>query len=588
MLKAKSIKIKNFMSFGNVEEEFDLDTSTLTLILGENRDVTQDGSYTNSRNGAGKTTILFAIFYALYDGTIGKIKKENLINKINKKDMRVTFDFEVHNNKYRIIRGRKPNILKLYINDKEYDENKAQGQNKDTQSQINEIVGISSDLAKHILALNTYVEPFLSQTAKVQRDLIEELLGFDQLSKKADVLKHLIKENKLELKNEKFKIETLEDINKKTLNQISKLEKDFNKWNINHSSTISDLNEAIEEMSKLNIDEELNNHKLLSEKSEIMSNIQKFQSDLKSKEKSLRSENSTLNDIQSHLENSKGKICHTCGQNVDKEKHKKITSELNKRKEELESSIETLNSEIDDINSQISELQTSLKSYENIETFYNTEREAWDHQNTINTLKDQLEKEINSINPYESQIESLKNESLQDINYEKLTEYEELLNHQEFLLKMLTNKDSFVRKRIIDQNISYLNHRLNYYLERIGLPHKVKFLSDLDVEITKVGNDYDFDNLSRGERNRVSLSLSWAFRDVYESINNPINFIFIDEMLDNGLDGAGLENCISILKDMNRNGKSVFLISHKEELQPRVNNIINVVLENSFSTIEKY
>lgn len=588
MLKAKSIKIKNFMSFGNVEEEFDLDTSTLTLILGENRDVTQDGSYTNSRNGAGKTTILFAIFYALYDGTIGKIKKENLINKINKKDMRVTFDFEVHNNKYRIIRGRKPNILKLYINDKEYDENKAQGQNKDTQSQINEIVGISSDLAKHILALNTYVEPFLSQTTKVQRDLIEELLGFDQLSKKADVLKHLIKENKLELKNEKFKIETLEDINKKTLNQISKLEKDFNKWNITHSSTISDLNEAIEEMSRLNINEELNNHKLLSEKSEITINIQKFQNDLKSKEKSLRSENSILNDIQSHLENSKGKVCHTCGQNVDKEKHEEITSELNKRKEELESSIETLNSEISDINSQISYLQTSLKSYENISTFYNTEREAWDHQNTINTLNDQLEKEINSINPYESQIESLKNESLQDINYEKLTEYEELLNHQEFLLKMLTNKDSFVRKRIIDQNISYLNHRLNYYLERIGLPHKVKFLSDLDVEITKVGNDYDFDNLSRGERNRVSLSLSWAFRDVYESINNPINFIFIDEMLDNGLDGAGLENCISILKDMNRNGKSVFLISHKEELQPRVNNIINVVLENSFSTIEKY
>ena len=100
------------------------------------------------------------------------------------------------------------------------------------------------------------------------------------------------------------------------------------------------------------------------------------------------------------------------------------------------------------------------------------------------------------------------------------------------MLKLLTNKDSFIRKKIIDQNLSYLNTRLSHYLVKTGLPHEVMFKSDLEVEITQYGRDFDFDNLSRGERTRLILSLSWAFRDVYESINDKINLLFIDELID--------------------------------------------------------
>ena len=150
---------------------------------------------------------------------------------------------------------------------------------------------------------------------------------------------------------------------------------------------------------------------------------------------------------------------------------------------------------------------------------------------------------------------------------------------------MLTSKDSFVRKKIIDQNLAYLNNRLAAYLSAIGLPHEVKFQNDLNVEITELGRDLDFDNLSRGERNRLILSLSWAFRDVWESLYSPINLLFIDELIDSGMDASGVENSLGVLKRMSRErSKSVFLVSHRDELAGRVNNILTVTKENGFTT----
>jgi ABC-type multidrug transport system ATPase subunit len=116
------------------------------------------------------------------------------------------------------------------------------------------------------------------------------------------------------------------------------------------------------------------------------------------------------------------------------------------------------------------------------------------------------------------------------------------------------------------------------------LPHDVKFSADLGVEITEYGRDLDFDNLSRGERNRLILSLSWAFRDVYESLNHPMNFLCIDELLDSGMDSVGVEAGLSILKKMNRDqGKNIMLISHKEELVGRVGNVLTVIKEGGFT-----
>jgi DNA repair exonuclease SbcCD ATPase subunit len=197
----------------------------------------------------------------------------------------------------------------------------------------------------------------------------------------------------------------------------------------------------------------------------------------------------------------------------------------------------------------------------------------------------QLTSKQSEADPYADQIKDMQETAVEEITYDTINTLTRIKEHQEFLLKLLTNKDSFIRKKIIDQNLSYLNARLGYYLDRIGLPHTVKFQNDLTVSIEELGRELDFDNLSRGERNRLILSLSWAFRDVWESLYQPINLLFIDELVDSGMDASGVENALAILKKMSREGKkSVWLVSHKDELAGRVNNILTVVKENGFTS----
>src|SRR5210317_1265084 len=237
-------------------------------------------------------------------------------------------------------------------------------------------------------------------------------------------------------------------------------------------------------------------------------------------------------------------------------------------------------------------LENVLKGLEEIgningrpNTFYETAKEAYEHRQNVDSLKQALEAKQTEADPYQEQIDDLTNTAMQEIDWDPINQLTEYKEHQEFLLKLLTNKDSFIRKKIIDQNLAYLNNRLTYYLDKLGLPHQVQFLNDLNVEITQLGQDLDFDNLSRGERNRLILGLSFAFRDVWESLYQNINLLFIDEMIDSGMDTAGVENSLSILKKMGRElKKNVFLISHKDELIGRVNHVLKVIKENGFTS----
>ena len=216
--------------------------------------------------------------------------------------------------------------------------------------------------------------------------------------------------------------------------------------------------------------------------------------------------------------------------------------------------------------------------------FYDKESDAIQHQATLTNLEQQIVSKQAETDPYSEQIEEMQQQALKEITYDTLNELTRLQEHQDFLLKLLTSKDSFIRKKIIEQNLSYLNARLTHYLDRVGLPHTVVFQNDLTVSIEELGRELDFGNLSRGESTRLVLSMSWAFRDVFESLYTPINVLFIDELLDNGLDLQGTENALALLKQMARERhKSIWLVSHKDELAGRVENILKVIKENGFT-----
>ena len=281
------------------------------------------------------------------------------------------------------------------------------------------------------------------------------------------------------------------------------------------------------------------------------------------------------------LDSLENKTCPSCDQQLHDHKHEEMTTVAEQHLLEAQTYFDKVCNDLEKVLQDIGSGDIPRKP----STFYETEAEALGHKNNLASLEKDLTSKINDLNPYDEQINELKKTAIQEITWDNVNEYVKLKDHQEFLLKLLTNKDSFIRKKIIDQNLSYLNKRLGYYIDKLGLPHKVVFLNDLNVEITQLGQDLDFDNLSRGERNRLILSLSFAFRDVWENLYQSINLLFIDELIDAGMDAAGVEAGLAVLKKMARErNKNIYLISHKDELVGRVNNVLRVTKESGFTS----
>ncbi len=581
MIKIKNLTVKNFMSVGNQTQAVDFSKQHLTLVLGENLD--QGGDDSGSRNGTGKTTIVNALSYALYGNALTNIKKDNLINKINNKNMLVTLSFEKDGVDFRIERGRKPNVLKFFINNQEQDESDdAQGDSRETQKDLDDLLGMSHDMFKHIVALNTYTEPFLSMKAADQRTIIEQLLGITQLSDKAERLKEFIKETKDLITRETANIEATKRSNEKIQSSIDSLITRQSAWHTKQKQDIEKIANAIVELENVNIDKELENHSRLKEYLEQSSLLRSLRKEMATLESALSQADKPVKKYEKELELLANNKCPSCDQKLHNHKHNEMVNVAISNLKDANEYVEKLTKDYNELKSTI---DNTKEITDRPETYYDTVEEALKHQNNLKTLESQLEAKATETDPYQEQIDELRNTALQEISWDEINKATEIKNHQEFLLKLLTNKDSFIRKKIIDQNLAYLNNRLSYYLDKMGLPHLVSFQNDLNVEITQLGQDLDFDNLSRGERNRLILGLSWAFRDVWESLYQNCNLLFIDELIDNGLDAAGVENALSVLKKFARErNKNVYLISHKDELQGRVNNVLKVIKENGFTS----
>ena len=684
MIQIKNLTVKNFMSVGAATQAINFDRKDLTLVLGENLDLGGDGS----RNGTGKTTIINALSYALYGNALSNIRKDNLVNKTNSKHMLVSLEFAVNGTEYRIERGRKPNVLKFYVNNEAtVATDEAQGDSRETQDAIERTMNMSHDMFKQVLALNTYTEAFLSLKANEQRTIIEQLLGITLLSERADAIKELSKGTKDSVSQEEFRIRAVVEANKRIEEQIESLKRRQVLWQKKYDSDIAYLVTQYDDLAKIDIDVELLAHRDLAlwsarkqqqdaytalvgrqtawkqkqtkDTAELESTYNKLSyinistelqahidlaaytqqaKDIADLEKLIArcvadeaKEQKTIDKLKSEIEELKNHKCYACGQDFHDTSHETVLATKENALQEAalqalatntqcientdallklgalssrpttyyrtqteairhSSELENIQSKIDAKRAETDPYAEQLTEHTPVEvgtqpvTYYDTEAQAVEHRGRMNTLLTQIATKGEEKDPYSEQIEDMTQQALQIVSYDTLNDLNRLQEHQEFLLKLLTSKDSFVRKKIIDQNLSYLNARLTHYLDRIGLPHTVKFQNDLSVSIEELGRELDFDNLSRGERTRLILSLNFAFRDVWESLYSPINLLFVDELIDNGLDTAGVENALALLKRMSRERhKSIWLVSHRDELSGRVENILKVVKENGFT-----
>ena len=680
----KNITLRNFLSIGAVTQAVNFDSKELTLILGENLDLGGDGA----RNGTGKTTLIQGLTYALFGNPINQIRKDNLINRTNGKGMMVTLEYSSGGIDYKIERGRRPNVLKFYINGEEQKDDSAdsaQGENKDTQREIERTLGMTADMFKHIVALNTYSAPFLSLPGGDQRKVIEQLLGITLLSEKADLIKEKIRLNKDNIQQEEFRIKATEDANKRVQEQIDNLKRRQTLWLRQHEEALNKLVADYDELSKIDIEAELTAHKELSIYNELKKKQEQYNAilarqiawkqkrdndiavlqsqydtlshididaelqahyDLKiyeankieldginktisALEASLKKDQALVDKLEQEIKTLEDNKCYACGQDFHDDNH---TAVINSKRELLTNAVEELTQTQNDLeknknsifvlgekptthykteseaikhSSELERIQQQIVAKQNEEdpyadqlienavtvigdmpvTIYDTEAEAIEHRTIVANLENSISLKVAETDPYGEQISDMEKQALQEISFDKINELTKIGDHYKFLQDLLTSKDSFVRKKIIDQNLSYLNSRLTNYLDKIGLPHTVVFKNDLSVEITELGRELDFDNLSRGERNRLILGLSFAFRDVWENLYYPINTIFIDELIDSGMDTVGVENSMAILKDMaRRRNKSIWLVSHREELAGRVPQVLKVVKENGFTS----
>jgi DNA repair exonuclease SbcCD ATPase subunit len=473
-------------------------------------------------------------------------------------------------------------------------------------------------------------------------DFEKELSIFDEIVGVENTKKQIIYEtnlNKIKISSKREELEKIynEQVKSNSFDiepHILRLQKDLENQerilNSDNDSYVKMLNQSI---ISLNLDIE-HFTKIILKTSEEISHLEEH---LLSDEHFCNACGQKFND-ENHLQEAKEKIREKISdyskqidrlfQNIDNLKNE-IQSKLdailesneliNKNKENAQRRIEEISKEINDLftNKELLEIKLqesiALLEYETLKienellelqeddkqlkrllsgivipkSTYKNKEEVWAIRDQKEQLLRDIEAELEKENPHEKNIENLLS-TMQAISYDYINELRDDLAHQEFIHKLLSGKDSFIRKKIIEQNLPYLNMRINYYLDLLSLPHEIKILSDLSVEVIYMGNDYEFGQLSRGQQGRVILATAWAFRDVWENLNNFSNLMFVDELLDSGIDDEGAEAGLAIMNKMAREQKrNIFLISHKEVFIGRVDHTLIVHYENRFSRFEE-
>jgi DNA repair exonuclease SbcCD ATPase subunit len=586
MIKFNTLTLKNFMSIGAITQAVQFPNHDLTLIVGENLDLGGQGN----KNGVGKTAILNGLSFALYGTPLFQIKKDLLINDINQKALVVSVNYEVDGKFYKIERGRKPNFLRFYVNGglvKSPDEDETAGESKWTQAEIQRSVShLSHDLFKYIIALHTKITPFLSMREKEQRELIEELFSIAQLSEKAEVLKEQAKNVKDAIRVEETRIKTLIDSNEKIQRHITDLRFKASVWDRSQASKIDQLKSQLAQLSVIDADQEIFLLKQMAEWEANQKAIRDLHHLCVTNEALANKYQSEATSVGAQLKSLHARVCPMCGQLVQDDKANQLKTRFDAQISASEMEKARIDTVLIDAAAQLeAALNKADKMDEPKKSIYPNLEAALNHRHSLERISADLRREEALDNPYIEQIANLNTSAIQEVSYDYLNTLSKLKDHQEFLLKLLTSRESFIRKKIIDQNLSHLNSSLSDYLTQLNLQHRVTFTNDLSVDITKLGKEYDYDQLSSGQAKRLILALSWAFRDVWESTNQNINLLMIDELIDSGLDTNGTDAALELLRQMAREKqKNIFLISHKEGLEEKVDDVLHVQMENSFTS----
>lgn len=579
-IQLQKISFRNFLSYGNDWSIVDLTKQGATLIVGRDMDSTSDGQ---GANGVGKSTIFNAVTYALYDQAISDISKDNLVNNINQKQMEVILDYIGRDGvQYRIHRMRKMkagaagNDVVFYSDGVDVTPDSLDATNKAIEATI----GIPYDMFVQIIVFTASNSPFLKLKTDAQKAFIEELFGLTRITLKADSLKKEIKDNETNIKMIQVKIDALEAERARHATQIENAKKKAATWTVTNQETIQQLKNGLEKLNGVDIDEQQAIHQTITKLTAKINDVEREIRTLTKTDKAIRQK---IAEKTSELQHLSDATCPYCKQSFEDTADK--IAECEKLNKELSEELVLLTEDIEALNTVLERLTADLADAESRVTVSNV-KELVDMRSKSDQTIARIDELSKATNPYDDLVQELIDTTFDDIDYAEINKRTTELEHQKFLLKLLTKKDSFIRKMLVNRSLPMLNTNLKQYLAAMNLPHSVEFTKEMTATITRFGRPLQFGNLSQGQSARVNFALAMAFRDVLQASVIPVNVCMFDEVLDHGLDAVGVVAAANILKmKAQKDNSCMFVISHKDEVTTIFEQRMIVQMKDGFSSI---
>lgn len=582
----ETLTMRNFKSYGNNVTTINFDKTGTILITGVDLDKTAEGTVAN---GTGKTTILDAISFAIYDKPIvDSIRtKDCLINNINKNNMEVTLTFRKRGEHFKIVRHRKmkgkgAGGVEFYTKENDEWVNISQT-SKGTNEAIIDVIGLPHELFKQIVLFSATNSSFLSlpkthTSQPSQKSMVEFLFGFDSLTKKAEELKLMRTNVRNDLKLEENEVSFKERERDSVIRMANTIKQHHSNWEESQARRVESIRKEIADLEKVDIEKELEILSTIQELIDISNSLDI--NNLRQKERNLRND---VNKLTKELESLMGGKCPYCSQDYhsDEEHKNTLVEELEAKSSELE----VVTKEYDSAIKEEEEISIAVRTLR-AESTSIPENRLIRMSSEIESLNKTLEEYLGEENPFTEQLSEIDTENIGEIDYSKLESLKTTLDHYEILIKLLSNNDSFIRKSILERSLPFLNKQLNEYLMDMGLEFNVYFTDNLDAKVIRFGREMEHGNVSNGQKARINIALSFAFRDVLQQLLVPFNVCFLDEVMDFGLDPVGVRNAARLIKRKAKmDNMTYYIITHRDEAVNLFDEVMTIEMKDGFSNL---
>ncbi len=569
MILFEKIRFRNFLSTGNQFTEINFNKNPTTLVVGS--------------NGSGKSTLLDALCFGLFNKAFRKITKSQLVNSTNEKDCFVEIQFSIGTNKWKIVRGIKPNIFEIYKNGSLLDQEASANDQQEWLESFVLKLNYKSFTQIVILGSASYI-PFMQLSAANRREIVEDLLDIKIFSSMNSVVKDKIK--KL---NEKFKEESIKevmteekiDMQNEFIENIEKNgERNIKLKNGKIKQLQDDIDSLIEDTDKKNlISADLQNQsKELGDPTKKLKQLSSLKGKLSQKASTIK---------EQHQFFDGNTVCPTCTQTIDEEFRLNKLSEFQDKVKEIESGYKEIKTLIENEEIRESEFAKIAKQINAINNEISSNNIKISQ---FNKQSKELEYEIQEIangikntNTERTKLKKLQDE-LEEIGNFK-SKYKEDVSYFEFVGSML--KDGGIKSKVIKKYLPLMNTQINKYLNLMDFYINFSFDEEFKENLkSPIHEDFTYESFSEGEKMRINLAILFTWREIARMKNSAnTNLLILDEVFDSSLDGNGIDYFSKIIRYMLKN-TNVFVISHKtDEMMDSFDDVIKFEKVKGFSKI---